>query len=99
MKTWHLLRCHRAALQNDRCCWQHHPNPPRPVPPRRGLSQYELNMRPDAELLRAVYQQTDRIDELTSKVAAALARLERLEERAEAGGDVQAALNVAQAAE
>jgi excisionase family DNA binding protein len=56
-------------------------------------------MRPDAELLRAVYQQTDRIDELTSEIAAVLGRLERLEERTEAGGDVQAALNTVQAAE
>jgi excisionase family DNA binding protein len=98
VKAWRLLRCPRSAVFEQRWCTQHHPTPPAPLGPDRRLSPWDLDVRPDGELVRAVYELTDRISGLEAIVNAALARLERVEERAESV-DPLALLTAEQAAE
>lgn len=77
-----LLRCPRVAGRDRRWCWQHDPEPPAPPPVAIRPADEDLRYRPDGEVLRAVFEMTDRVDQLAGLVNATLARLERLEQRA-----------------
>lgn len=80
VKMWGLLRCHRSAVPESRWCNQHHPTPPPGLYAQTRLSEWDLRLRPDGELLRAVYKQTDRIDHLSALVNRALERLDQVEQ-------------------
>ncbi len=98
VKTRRLLRCSLSVPQGTRWCWKHHPQPPKPRDLERRLNDWDLAVRPDGDLVRAVYELTDRVMAQTSILNAALARLERVEERAESVEPL-ALLTVKQAAE
>jgi excisionase family DNA binding protein len=98
-KTWGGLRCFRLALPDDRWCGTHHPAPPQPLPKPTRLTEWDLRLRPDGDLISAVYKLTNRMDDVGRTLVALAGRLERLEERVGMGGGVEALLDTGQAAE
>jgi excisionase family DNA binding protein len=81
VKWWALLRCHRSAIEEERWCRQHHPAPPPPLHESPRLHPWDVSLRPDGPLLRAVYELSDRVAEQTATLEVALARLDQAETR------------------
>jgi excisionase family DNA binding protein len=96
VKMWGLLRCQRSTAPGDQWCTQHHPTPPKPIRGARRLSPWDLRYRPDGDVLGAVYDLGERVEQLDLTVRNALSRLDRQQDHADAGGP--AVLNTAQAA-
>jgi excisionase family DNA binding protein len=84
VKAWLLLRCHRMAAPGERWCQQHHPAPPPSLLTTTRLHPWDLALRPDGALLKAIYELSDRTAKHIAVVDTVLARLERAAER-EAG--------------
>jgi excisionase family DNA binding protein len=99
VKLWSLLRCHRLAVQDERWCWHHHPEPPQPPGVPRRLHPWELAQRPDGNLLAAMYGLTEQYVDLNASIRAALTRLERADEEQASGAQAPKVLTVPQAAE
>jgi excisionase family DNA binding protein len=99
VKMWHLLRCHRLAVQDERWCWQHHPAPPQPPGVPRRLRPWELAQRPDGNLLAGIYELTEQLVDLNTLNRTVLAKLERADEQQPGRPQPRKVLTVPQAAE
>lgn len=101
--AWGLLRCQRSSTPGERWCTQHHPKPSEPVPTERRLHPWDLQMRPDGDLIAAWYrcedrlqaleEREERVEELLTGMLAQLGRIERQE-----WADIPKILNAGQAA-
>lgn len=96
VKRWDLLRCQRSSDPGERWCSQHHPAPPEPLPSERRLHSWDLRVRPDGDLIAAVYGLADRVEAMERLLSANLERLSRADERN--SEDVPQVLDAAQAA-
>jgi excisionase family DNA binding protein len=99
VKMWHLLRCHRLAVQDERWCWHHHPAPPQPPGVPRRLRPWELAQRPDGNLLAGIYELTEQLVDLNALNRSVLAKLERSDEQRASATEAPRVLTVPQAAE
>jgi excisionase family DNA binding protein len=78
------LRCPRSALPGERWCRMHHPEPPVGVASpaeqaRVRLRRDQLWQRPDGRVLEAMYELTDRVDDLCAAAQTVMDRSHRLE--------------------
>lgn len=76
------LRCLRAAAPGQRWCRAHHPNPPTVQLDPRELERVRLATlwsRPDGRVLKALYDLTDRVEDLAQTNDELLARMRRLD--------------------
>lgn len=78
------LRCTRAALDGQRWCRQHHPDPP--VGPQSvaevkkdRLARHQLWQRPDGRVLEGLYALTDVVEDLVYETREVLQRAARIE--------------------
>lgn len=97
VQYWGLVRCQRSSDPHERWCAQHHPRPKDLPSASRRIHSWDLRLRPDGDLIQAVYELTDRVAAMEHLLISNLERLSEMQERHSEG--LPEVLDAARAAE